>query len=385
MTSDAPRHAAPRDDAPITAAVHGGSGYVAGELLRLLALHPRFVATHVASTSQPDELVVSAFPHLAGTRLDALRFATEEAVLDACVRGGPLAIFIATPHGAAAPLAKKLFAARAAAGLDRGAALSDFHVVDLSADFRFPDASQWASIYGKPHAAPELLERFTCAVPEHVDGGAAPPMRHAAQPGCFTTAVTCAAWPFFKLGLVEGDVFASAVTGSSGSGRTPAANTHHPERHATLYAYNALSHRHEPEMRRLIGAACADGRAPEVEFVPHSGPFVRGIHATLRLTLRRDASASALVEQVNALHEQRAHATGGRSFVVATTTAPKLTEVVGTNKVRLGIATRGRTLVVTSVIDNLAKGAAGGAVQWMNRLFGLPDGAGLELPGLGWY
>lgn len=385
MTSDATR------ESPIVTAVHGGSGYVAGELLRLLALHPRFVATHVASTSQPGESVVATFPHLAGTSLDALRFASEEAVLDACTRGGPLAVFLATPHGSAAPLAKRLFAARAAAGLD-GAGSRDFHVVDLSADFRFPDAAQWASIYGKPHAAPELLQRFSCTVPEHFDGDAAAassssaaPPRHAAQPGCFTTAATCAAWPFFKLGLVESDVFVSAITGSSGSGRTPAANTHHPERHATLYAYNALSHRHEPEMRRLIGAASGDGRAADVEFVPHSGPFVRGIHATVRMTLRREIAAEALVAQVNELHQQRARATGGRSFVIASTSAPKLTEVVGTNKVRLGIATRGRTLVVTSVIDNLTKGAAGGAVQWMNRLFGLPDGAGLELPGLGWY
>jgi len=308
-----------------------------------------------------------------------------------------MAVFTATPHGAAAPLLARLFAARAAARNMNGAANGagdatagvapddkNFHVVDLSADFRFDDAQRWEEIYGKPHGAPELLREFVCAVPEHFTlskHGTMP--RHAAQPGCFTTAVVCAAWPFFKLGLVEGDVFVAATTGSSGSGRTPGPGTHHPERHATLYAYNALAHRHEPEMRRLLGAACR-GCEPEVEFVPHSGPFVRGIHATVRMTMRADATNSAadraaeLVARVNTLY-------GERSFVHATTTPPKLTEVVGTNRCRLGIAVRGRTLVVTSVIDNLTKGAAGGALQWMNRLFGFDERSGLELAGLGWY
>ncbi len=130
-------------------------------------------------------------------------------------------------------------------------------------------------------------------------------------------------------------------------------------------------------MRRLLGLA-RDGIEPDVQFIAHSGPFVRGIHATLRMTLRRPASADELVDRVNALY-------GGDSFIRATESSPKLSEVVGTNRCRLGIAVRERTLVVTSVIDNLVKGSAGGAVQWMNRLFDLPDDAGLGLAGLGWY
>lgn len=390
----------------IPAAVFGGSGYVAGELLRLLALHPRFEPTTIFSTSQAGERVTSAFPHLAGTKLDSLLFTAEENAFDPSsplVAGsGPLAVFTATPHGAAAPIVAKLFAARAAATRARGAGRSPegdqhsslFHLVDLSADFRFADPNEWAAIYGKPvHPAPDLIPQFTCAVPEHVAPLLSPMTQHAAQPGCFTTAAVCAAWPFFKLGLVEGDVFVSAVTGSSGSGKTPAANTHHPDRHSTLYAYSALSHRHEAEMRHLIGAACR-GCEPDVEFVPHSGPFVRGIHATLRMSLREEMTAADLVERVNALYEGGAASGAGRgagpgsqdrSFVTASATPPKLTEVIGTNRCRLGLATRGRTLVVTSVLDNLTKGASGGAVQWMNRLFGMPDSTGLELPGLGWF
>jgi len=367
------------------AAVFGGTGYVSGELLRLLAQHPRFTPAAVFSTTQAGEPVTRAFPHLAGTKLDGVKFVGEDDGATWFARPGPLAVFTATPHGAAAPLLAKLFAARAAARAN-GVELDDdhFHVVDLSADFRFDDAKRWEQIYAQPHGAPELLREFACAVPEHfalTKHGTMP--QHAAQPGCFTTAVVCAAWPFFRLGLVEGDVFVAATTGSSGSGKSPSAATHHPDRHATLYAYNPLTHRHEAEMRKLLGAACR-GCEPDVEFVPHSGPFVRGIHATIRMTLRdapvgTDADrAAALVARVNTLY-------GERSFVRATTTPPKLTEVVGTNRCRLGVAVRGRTLVVTSVIDNLTKGAAGGAVQWMNRLFGLDERTGLELAGLGWY
>jgi N-acetyl-gamma-glutamyl-phosphate reductase len=177
--------------------------------------------------------------------------------------------------------------------------------------------------------------------------------------------------------VVEDDVFASAVTGSSGSGRTPSATTHHPERHADLRAYSPLAHRHEPEMRSLLAAANG-GREPDVQFVPHSGPFVRGIHATVRMTLREAASAEALARIAS-------DAYAGGTFVRAGTTPPRLTDVVGTNRARLGIATRGRTLVVTSVIDNLVKGAAGGGILWLNRLLGWPDDRGLTLPGVGWF
>jgi N-acetyl-gamma-glutamyl-phosphate reductase len=394
--TDSPRLTELLDDSPLAnsaspvptttpALVFGGSGYVAGELLRLLSNHPRFVPAAVFSTTQAGEPVTRAFPHLAGTRLDGVKFVGEEEGAAWFVRPGPLAVFTATPHGAAAPLLAKLFAARAAAR-ENGVDLDErqFHVVDLSADFRFDDPQRWAEIYGQPHGAPELLREFACAVPEHFalsKHGTMP--RHAAQPGCFTTAVVCAAWPFFRLGLVEGDVFVAATTGSSGSGKSPSAATHHPDRHATLYSYHPLTHRHEAEMRRLLGAACR-GCEPDVEFVPHSGPFVRGIHATIRMTLRdepvgSDADrAAALVARINTLY-------GERSFVRATTTPPRLTEVVGTNRCRLGVSVRGRTLVVLSVIDNLTKGAAGGAVQWMNRLFGLDERTGLELAGLGWY
>ncbi|MBI5499155.1 MAG: N-acetyl-gamma-glutamyl-phosphate reductase [Deltaproteobacteria bacterium] len=352
---------------PIPAVVLGGTGYVAGELLRLLLPHPRFSVACVASTTRQGEPVTAAFPHLAGTALDDRRFAPVEAAAALLGPGNPAAIFAATPHGATAALLDRLLAQAEAAG-------ADAHAVDLSADFRFRDPVRFGRIYGTAHAAPGRCAAFRCSVPEH-DRGETPV--HAAQPGCFVTAVVCAAYPALALGLVEPDVFVSAVTGSSGSGRTPAANTHHPERRSNLCAYSPLSHRHEEEMRILLGEACG-GVEPNVDFVPHSGPFVRGIHATLRMTLREPRGAADVADAYRGFY-------GERSFVEVSETPPRLAEVVGTNRCRLGLATRGRTLVVASVLDNLVKGAAGGAIQWMNRLFGLPEDSGLRLPGLGYF
>ena len=276
-------------------------------------------------------------------------------------------IFAATPHGATAALLDAL--------LTRAEQVGAFaKAVDLSADFRFSTAERYEHLYGKAHGAVHRLPSFTSAPPDLLEGAPTP---HATQPGCFTTAVTLGAFPFFALGLVEPSVFASAVTGSSGAGRTLGAGTHHPERHGALWAYSPLAHRHEPEMRDILARA-RPGLEPEVEFVPHSGPFVRGIHATLRMTLLAPTPASDLVERARAFY-------AASPFVKVGLELPRLTSVVSTNRCEIGVATRGKTLVVTTVIDNLVKGAAGGGIQWMNRLFGLPDDTGLRQPGVGWY
>ncbi len=353
--------------ASIPVAVLGGSGYVAGELLRLLAGHPRMRAVSAVSTSQVGEKVVSAFPHLVGTAVESLSFESPEQLSERFKAGEKFGVLAATPHGATAALLDKVLAAAEKAG-------ALVKAVDLSADFRFPDAAKYQEIYGHPHGAPHRLAQFECAIPEQFKGNAP---KHATQPGCFTTCITLGALPFFAADLVEEELFASAVTGSSGSGRKVGEGTHHPSRHSTLYAYSPLGHRHEPEMRRLLGLV-RGGWEPEVQFVPHSGPFVRGIHATLRMTLRQPMNAEELVARANAYFETS-------PFVRASLELPKLTDVVGTNRCRIGVSARGKTLVVTSVIDNLIKGAAGGGIQWMNRLFELPEDAGLRLGGLGWY
>ena len=189
---------------PVPAIVLGGSGYVAGELLRLLAGHPQLRIAAVVSTSQAGAPVAASFPHLAAVLPPELRFEAPEAVASHLPSGGRAAVFAATPHGTTAPLVDAALAAAEAAG-------AEAHAVDLSADFRFADPERFARIYGQAHGAPGRASAFVCAVPEHYRGRAP---EHAAQPGCFTTAVVLAAYPLYSLGLAAGGVFVSAVTGS---------------------------------------------------------------------------------------------------------------------------------------------------------------------------
>lgn len=350
--------------ARIPTVVLGGSGYVAGELLRLLAGHPVFSLAAVASEGHVGERVQSVFPHLRGSFPDVAFVALSEVPQQ--LAGHPqAAVFSALPHGHAAPAVDRLLAAAATLGCAA-------RVVDLSADFRYAHAAAYEAVYRHPHGAPGRLAEFASALPEH-HRGATP--RHVGHPGCFTTAVTLATVPLLGLGLVEPAIAVSAITGSTGAGRTPTPTTHHPERRSTLFAYGALSHRHEPEMRAL--ALAATGIEPDLAFVPHAGPFARGIHATLHARLVAPRSAEAVREAVAGYY-------AGAPFVTVEAEAPKLQSVVGTNRAVLSFAVRGDRLVAFSAIDNLTKGAAGGGIHWMNRLFALPETTGLDAPGIGW-
>jgi N-acetyl-gamma-glutamyl-phosphate reductase common form len=357
----------------IPAAVLGGSGYVAGELLRLLAGHPEFRLAAAVSGSRAGTAVTGRFPHLQGTALDGVLFAGEEALLE-LVRSVPrLAVFSALPHGeAAARLDALLHATEAAGCLAR--------VVDLSADFRHRDPDRYAAIYGEPHAAPGRLPEFVCVLPEHAEED---PPAHVAHPGCFTTAVTLALVPLLRAGLIEPRATVVAVTGSTGSGATPTPTTHHPERRSDLFAYAPAGHRHEPEMRALAAAA-AGGPEPTIHFVPQSGPFARGIHATVSAPLTRRAEAEEVRAAVARFYGDGGNGGNRGSFLRVLPTPPRLQSVVGTNRCDLAFATRDDTLLAFVALDNLVKGAAGGGVQWMNRLWSLPQETGLALPGLGW-
>jgi N-acetyl-gamma-glutamyl-phosphate reductase len=350
----------PTDTLPV--AVLGGTGYVAGELLRLIAGHPRMSLAAVASSSRSTQPVAATFPNLAGCLGPAV-FVPPEDVFDAAAGGRLAGIFSATPHGAAAPLI---------AGLLDASGTGAPKVVDASADFRFADVDRYARVYGHPHGAPELQEQFCCAVPEHHHGV---PAGHVAHPGCFATAMLLAVVPLLRSGLVEPEFFISGVTGSTGSGRAPLATTHHPERHANLYAYKPLAHRHAPEVEALAEAAC--GRAPRVNFIPHSGPFARGIHVTVQGVLA-DPGGDASLDDVL----KTAYGEGG--FVEVIDAPPRIKDVVGSNRARLHVESRDGRYVAMVVIDNLVKGAAGGAVQWMNRLLGCDESAGLNAAGPAW-
>ncbi len=343
--------------------VLGGSGYVAGELLRLLATHPVLELAGVLSGSRAGQPVAAAFPSLqAGYR--ELRFADRDRLL-AALPAGRAALFSAAPHGASAALLAA-FLGRA------GQAGCELSVVDVSADFRFREAAAYAAVYGGAHGAPELLDKFSCALPEHLPAATT---AHIAHPGCFATALLLAAVPLLSLELCTGGLHASGVTGSTGAGRAPTATTHHPERHANLFAYKPLSHRHAPEVQQICEQLT--GRRPQLHFVPHSGPFARGIHLTLQARLRQPMTADELRDRFAAFY-------AGSEFVLVQDGAPRLKDVIGSNYAHLGLASDGEALAVFVVIDNLVKGAAGGAIQWMNRQLGLPENSGLSAPALAW-
>ncbi len=350
--------------ARIPAVVLGGTGYVAGELLRLIAGHPNFELAGVMSDSQPGQSVAGAFRHLAPVYPDA-RFCSQADIGALIAREPSAAIFSAAPHGAAAALIDQLLRAAEAAGRAP-------HVVDISADYRYRAASAYEAVYRHAHGAPARLGAFTCAVPEHL---ASAPTPHVAHPGCFATAALLACVPVIQSGLAQGPLFVSGITGSTGSGRKPVEGTHHPARHSDLYAYSALAHRHAPEIRAC--AAAATGVESEIAFVPHSGPFARGIHVTVQASLRRAVDTAHVL---GALREFYASA----PFVRVGDAAPRIKDVAGSNYAALGAVSDGRTLAIFSVLDTLNKGAAGGAVQWMNRLYGLPETAGLTAPAAGW-
>ncbi|HEY6481932.1 MAG TPA: N-acetyl-gamma-glutamyl-phosphate reductase [Steroidobacteraceae bacterium] len=349
----------------IAAIVLGGTGYVAGELVRLLLGHPVFELAAVMSDSQPGEPVAHSFPHLAAACADQ-RFVTEAELERYLARGAPCAVFSAAPHGVSATLIDSVLKLAAKYG-------NRARVVDISADFRYASAEAYEAVYRQAHGAPQRIAEFSCALPEHLPRLAT---AHVAHPGCFATATLLAAVPLLSLGLCAPPVlFVTGITGSTGSGRKPTQATHHPLRHGDLYAYQALAHRHVPEI-----AACArnaTGIDAHFAFVPHSGPFARGIHVTVQAQLNAPLHTSAALA---ALRNFYANA----PFVRVSEQAPRLKNVATSNYAHLSAVADGCSVAVMCVIDNLNKGAAGGAVQWMNRMFGLAETAGLSAPAPGW-
>lgn len=392
--------------------VLGGTGYVGGEVLRLVAAHPQLELGAAVSTSRAGGLLAESFAHLGSCYPDA-RFVSFDAAVESLADAPHRVVLSAAPHGASAAMVARLLDAAEAAGVK-------LTVVDASADFRFSDADAFAGVYKQPHAAPGRLPEFLCAVPEHSPHIDTP---HAAHPGCFATTMLLAIVPLVKAGACSGPFYVSAVTGSTGAGRTPRDTTHHPVRQSNLFAYLPLAHRHAPEVRAL--AKAATGRDIRLKFVPHSGPFARGIHATIFCARaggepgfgqHTDVGASAAAESIGGANGNDAAAPTGAGgsqvasdsrtgrngasaaelqailtdyyadsqFVRVGSTPPRVKDIVGSNYAHLSVAVDGDTIVVCSVLDNLVKGAAGGSIQWVNRLLGLPESLGLTAPAAGW-
>jgi N-acetyl-gamma-glutamyl-phosphate reductase len=342
-------------------AVLGAGGYTGGELLRILLAHPSVELALASSRTHAGKPLDAAHPNLdASIRFDDV--SPKKAVENAEV------VFFALAHGESTAAVKEASAGNAL-------------LVDLSGDFRLATGAEYEDAYEKKHAAPELIPSFVYGLPE-LSRGEIKGARRVSNPGCFATGAALALAPLAKAGLLRGMVVVNGVTGASGSGVTPSAGTHFPARDGNFKAYKVLSHQHEPEIAQTLARLAAHGSAAkhvpapeksfELVFIAHSAPLTRGIHTTATVELPEPADALALYEKFYA----------GSRFVRVREGPIELKGLAGTNRAVIGVAARGRHVVVTSAIDNLVKGAAGQAVQNMNLALGLDEGAGLGFSGL---
>lgn len=338
-------------------AVLGATGYVGGELLRLLVGHPSVAEIWAMSRSRAGESWASVHPSLVNLGAGCPAF---EASNPRAAGEKADVVFLALPHGRSQELLQEI------EGGDPKL------VVDTAADFRINDPRVAEATYG-PHKRPDALARFSCGLAD-VEGLDLAGAGRVAVPGCFATASMLALWTVAEALGPDSDPVCFAVTGSSGSGTEPSPTTHHPRRAHNFYAYALGGHRHEAELdQRLL--AWRGEAAPACRLLTHSAPMVRGIHLTLRA--RPGAGSSDLVTQARKKY-------AGRPFVHVVESPPEVNAVVGTNHAHVHVAVNddGKEVVVLVTIDNLIKGAAGQAVQCMNLALGLSEESGLVFPGL---
>lgn len=331
----------------------GGSGYGGSELLRILLLHPNADIVLVTANEQAGKPVGEVHRNLFG--LTDLNFA---ALSDNASELNDLdCVFLALPHGQAMAIVPRL--------------PSHIKAIDLSGDFRLADQEKFESHYGQSHTAMDSQAGFVYGLTE-TNRSAIPGARLIANPGCFATATLLGLAPLIAGNLIEGRVVVDAKTGSSGSGAKAAANTHHPQRANSFYAYKPFTHQHVPEIEQELERV--GDWTSELVFMTHSLPVSRGIFASIYVEAKE-----ALTEQQ--VRDIFAEYYDGSFFVRLVKGSPDINAVKTTNFCDLGFAVRGRQTVVFSAIDNLVKGAAGQAVQNMNLMFGLDEKTGLMLIG----
>ncbi len=342
------------------AAIIGGSGYGASEMLRRLLIHPDVEIARVASIDHVGKPLWAAHPHLTG--LTDLVF--EDLAPKDAAKGCDVAL-LALPH--------KVTAAKVPELVELGV-----KIVDMSGDFRLKDKVAYAKFYGNEHPCPELLEKFVYGLPE-LNRDKIKASKYIASPGCFATSIELTLLPLARAGLLDNaTVHVTGITGSSGSGALPQEGTHHPVRAVNLKTYKPLVHQHTPEILETLAAAGA--KHVGLRFVPVSAPLSRGIFISAFL----EVDASVDQARVTAMYDETLR---GHPFVRRPTTRlPEVAAVSGSNYAEVGFALGDaengkRTLGCFAAIDNLVKGGAGQAIQNMNLVLGVDETASLADPG----
>ena len=314
----------------IRAGIIGAAGYTAGELIRILVNHPDVEIAWAQSSSNAGNKVYDVHEGLLGDT--ELTFCSEVDLEGADV------VFLCSGHG------------RSEAFWKEHSAPEGLKVIDLAQDFRDEHDGY---VYGLPEWQKSKI------------AGAS----KLANPGCFATCIQLALLPLAASGHC-GELSVSAITGSTGAGVKPGATTHFSWRNNNVSIYKVLEHQHTIEINRDLRLISPTAGFPEVNFIPMRGDFARGIFATVQT--RTDMSADEAVKLYKDFYKDA-------RFTFVSDRAVDLKEVVNTNKCLLHAEKHGDTLVVSSVIDNLLKGASGQAVQNMNLMFGLAEDAGLKL------
>jgi len=332
--------------------VIGASGYTGAELLRLLVGHPNFDVVYATGDSQAGTLASSVYPSLAAAYPSLVFAEYDPAVAATCD-----VLFLGLPHEASLALVPQL--------VDKVRL-----VVDLSAAYRLKDASQYPTWYGFSHDQPDLLARAVYGLPELFREELAG-AQLVATPGCYVTAASLALTPLVKAGVVQTTgIIVDAASGVSGAGRVPKPNTHFNTVNEDFTAYGLLDHRHTPEIEQVTGAT--------VLFTPHLAPMNRGILATCY------AKPAGVTPTTQSLLAALAKAYAKEPFVVVRPTSPSTKATLGSNAAHITARfdERTNTVMVICAIDNLAKGASGGAIQAANVALGLPETAGLSAVGM---
>ena len=336
-------------------AVIGASGYAGGELLRLLATHPHFEVVSITAHSNAGEQVTSVHPQLQS--YVGRRFITSELIDFSTIE----LVFLALPHGESASLIAKI--------------PSNVKIVDLGADFRLEDASQWRKYYGGEHAG-----AWVYGLPELTPGqrDAIKKETRVANPGCYATSISLGIAP--AVGLIDvSDIVVVAASGTTGAGRSAKINLIASEVMGSLTSYKFGGvHQHTPEIEQAISAVAQ--KPAKISFTPILAPMPRGILSTITAKLNQ----AMTTEQAHDLFV-KAYKSEFFVDVLPLGQMPKTSALTGSNKVQIQVAVDDHTnrLIISVAIDNLGKGAAGQAIQNANLICGLAEDAGLSLDGLG--
>ena len=337
----------------IKAGIINVTGYAGSELARLLYNHPNVELASVTGRSAAGQKLAAIFPHLADIDLPVT---ADLGVVDVA--------FSAMPHKASAeaivPLLKK-----------------GIKVIDISADFRLKDASDYPAWYEFTHPSPKLLEEAVYGLPE-LYRSQIKTARLVANPGCYPTSALLALAPLVKEGLIDPDIIIDSKSGVSGAGRTLSLGTHYSEVNEDVSAYALEGHRHLPEITQEL-SLLRRGKAPSVTFVPHLIPMTRGILTTgyASLSSGKVAAGKKGEEEIRQLYLDFYK---GEPFIKVVEFSPHTKYTWGNNLCLIHPTIDHRTgrLIVISCIDNLVKGAAGQAIQNMNLMLGFPEVTGLE-------